>query len=136
MMKYILRAVILDFSAVNNVDVTCIQSLMDIRTQLDRRSTPVAVQWHFANIKNRWTKRALSAAGFGSGPLHDASEKTPEKEGSSDGSSDIEKGMEMSVSAQASGISMFESSARPFFHTDLTTALRSVDVYLAIDPST
>ncbi|KAJ5193449.1 hypothetical protein N7449_009591 [Penicillium cf. viridicatum] len=65
----ILQAVILDFSAVNNVDVTCIQSLMDIRMQLDRRSTPVVVQWHFACIKNRWTKRALSAAGFGSWPL-------------------------------------------------------------------
>jgi sodium-independent sulfate anion transporter 11 len=131
----ILRAVILDFSAVNNVDVTCIQSLMDIRTQLDRRSTPVAVQWHFASIKNRWTKRALNAAGFGCAPLHDASEKTTGKDGSSDGSSDTEKGMEMSVSAQAADISMFESSARPFFHTDLTSALRSVDLYLAMDPS-
>lgn len=61
----VLRAVILDFSAVNNVDVTCIQNLVDVRNQLDRYAAPLAVQWHFANIKNRWTERALAAAGFG-----------------------------------------------------------------------
>ncbi|KAJ5511278.1 sulfate anion transporter [Penicillium expansum] len=126
----ILQAVILDFSAVNNVDVTCIQNLMDIRTQLDRRSTPVVVQWHFACIKNPWAKRALHAAGFGSWPLPQqgsASEKDVE-EGSSEGS-ETEKGMEMSVSSTP------EYAGRPFFHPDLTTALRSVDVYLAMNPS-
>ncbi|KAF4995799.1 hypothetical protein F66182_16389 [Fusarium sp. NRRL 66182] len=39
-----LRAIILDFSSVDHVD---------------------PVQWHFANINNRWTKRALVSAGFG-----------------------------------------------------------------------
>ncbi|KMU75508.1 sulfate permease 2 [Coccidioides immitis RMSCC 3703] len=61
----ILRAVILDFSAVNNVDVTSIQGLIDIRNQLDRYAAPEIVEWHFSSINNRWTKRALSAAGFG-----------------------------------------------------------------------
>ncbi|KAH7013190.1 sulfate transporter family-domain-containing protein [Ilyonectria destructans] len=61
----ILKAVILDFSTVNNVDVTSIQGLIDVRNQLDRFASPEVVDWHFANIENRWTKRALAAAGFG-----------------------------------------------------------------------
>ncbi|OQD90893.1 hypothetical protein PENANT_c001G05701 [Penicillium antarcticum] len=61
-----LRAVILDFSAVNNVDVTSCQNLIDIRNQLDRWAAPSRVQWHFAHVNNKWTKRALAAAGFGS----------------------------------------------------------------------
>ena len=61
----LLQAVILDFSSVNNVDVTSIQNLIDVRNQLDLYASPRSVQWHFAHINNRWTKRALSAAGFG-----------------------------------------------------------------------
>ncbi|KAG5915604.1 hypothetical protein E4U42_007972 [Claviceps africana] len=60
-----LKAVILDFSSVNNVDVTAAQALIDVRNQLDRYAAPNTVDWHFANIENRWTKRALAAAGFG-----------------------------------------------------------------------
>jgi solute carrier family 26 (sodium-independent sulfate anion transporter), member 11 len=60
-----LKAVILDFSTVNNVDLTSIQVLTDVRTQLDRFASPDTVQWHFARVNNRWTKRALVAAGFG-----------------------------------------------------------------------
>jgi solute carrier family 26 (sodium-independent sulfate anion transporter), member 11 len=60
-----LKAIILDFSAVNNVDVTSIQDLIDVRSQLDRYATPDVVQWHIACLKNRWSKRALAAAGFG-----------------------------------------------------------------------
>ena len=60
-----LRGVILDFSAVNNVDVTSCQNLIDVRNQLDRWASPNRVQWHFAHVNNKWTKRALAAAGFG-----------------------------------------------------------------------
>ncbi|KAF7510873.1 hypothetical protein GJ744_005703 [Endocarpon pusillum] len=60
-----LKAIILDFSSVNNVDVTSIQNLIDVRNQLDRYAAPDAVQWHVACINNRWTKRALASAGFG-----------------------------------------------------------------------
>lgn len=60
-----LRAVILDFSSVNNIDVTCVQSLLDVRNQLDRHAAPDPVEWHFACINNRWTKRGLASAGFG-----------------------------------------------------------------------
>lgn len=60
-----LKAIILDFSSVNNVDITSVQNLIDVRNQLDRYTAPERVQWHFACINNRWTKRALVSAGFG-----------------------------------------------------------------------
>ncbi|OBS26784.1 hypothetical protein FPOA_00727 [Fusarium poae] len=60
-----LKAVVMDFSSVNNVDITSIQRLIDIRNQLDSYASPDGVDWHFACINNRWTKRALIAAGFG-----------------------------------------------------------------------
>ncbi|KAI5463836.1 sulfate transporter family-domain-containing protein [Mariannaea sp. PMI_226] len=60
-----LRAIVLDFSAVNNLDITCIQGLIDMRNALDRYSAPDAVEWHFANVNNRWSRRALAIAGFG-----------------------------------------------------------------------
>ena len=69
--KPTLKAVILDFSSVNNVDITSIQNLIDVRNQLDRYAAPNVVQWHLACINNRWTKRALVSAGFGYPALED-----------------------------------------------------------------
>jgi sodium-independent sulfate anion transporter 11 len=63
--KPTLKAIILDFSSVNNVDLTSVQNLIDVRNQLDRYASPERVEWHFASINNRWTKRALASAGFG-----------------------------------------------------------------------
>lgn len=60
-----LKAVILDFSSVNNVDITSVQRLIDVRNQLDLYTAPDVVDWHIACINNRWTKRALIAGGFG-----------------------------------------------------------------------
>ncbi|EFZ00213.1 sulfate transporter [Metarhizium robertsii] len=60
-----LRAIILDFSSVNNVDITSVQRLIDVRNQLDMYASPGVVDWHVACINNRWTKRALMAGGFG-----------------------------------------------------------------------
>ncbi|KAI1504034.1 sulfate permease 2 [Biscogniauxia marginata] len=60
-----LRAIILDLSSVNNVDVTSVQGLIDTRTQLDHHTAPDAAEWHFACAHNRWTRRALASAGFG-----------------------------------------------------------------------
>ena len=60
-----LKAIIMDFSSVNNVDATSIQNLIDVRNQLDRYTSPEVAEWHFASVNNRWTKRALTAAGFG-----------------------------------------------------------------------
>ncbi|CZT47389.1 probable sulfate permease 2 [Rhynchosporium secalis] len=60
-----LKAIILDLSSVNNVDITSVQQLIDVRNQLDKYASPSTIDWHFASINNRWTKRALVSAGFG-----------------------------------------------------------------------
>ncbi|KAK5987960.1 Sulfate permease 2 [Cladobotryum mycophilum] len=60
-----LRAVVLDFAAVNNVDITSIQGLVELRNTFDSYSAPDTVEWHFASVHNRWTRRALAVAGFG-----------------------------------------------------------------------
>ncbi|KAJ3496690.1 hypothetical protein NLG97_g2475 [Lecanicillium saksenae] len=60
-----LHALVLDFSAVNNIDITSIQGLIDLRNLLDRYASPGTVEWHFANVQNRWTRKALATAGFG-----------------------------------------------------------------------
>lgn len=49
----------------NHVDVTSVQNLIDVRNQLDRYTSPERVEWHFASVQSRWTKRALASAGFG-----------------------------------------------------------------------
>lgn len=68
-----LKAIILDFSSVNNVDITSVQHLIDVRNQLDRYAAPDKVDWHLACINNRWTKRGLASAGFGyPSPANDA----------------------------------------------------------------
>jgi sodium-independent sulfate anion transporter 11 len=61
----ILRAIVLDFSTVNIIDITSIQGLVDLRSSLDRYAAPAPVEWHFAGVQNRWTRRALAFAGFG-----------------------------------------------------------------------
>jgi solute carrier family 26 (sodium-independent sulfate anion transporter), member 11 len=60
-----LKAIVLDFATVNHIDATSIQTLLDTRNQLDRFTAPETVDWHFANVTSRWTKRGLVAAGFG-----------------------------------------------------------------------
>ncbi|WYZ45019.1 hypothetical protein EsH8_VIII_000335 [Colletotrichum jinshuiense] len=64
-MKPLLRAVVLDCSAVNNMDSGAVEGLMDLRNQLDRWAAPDPVEWHFAGLRNRWSRRALSVSGFG-----------------------------------------------------------------------
>ncbi|KAL6886682.1 sulfate permease [Trichoderma longibrachiatum] len=63
--KPTLKAIILDFSSVNIADITSVQRLIDVRNVLDVYAAPDVVDWHFACINNRWTKRALAAGGFG-----------------------------------------------------------------------
>jgi sodium-independent sulfate anion transporter 11 len=60
-----LKAIILDFSAVRNIDVSSTQVLVDVRKQLDRHAAPEQVAWHFVSVSSAWTRRALTSAGFG-----------------------------------------------------------------------
>jgi sodium-independent sulfate anion transporter 11 len=64
-LKPLLRAIVLDFSTVNILDITSIESLKGLRDTLDRYAAPDTVEWHFAGVNNRWTRKALSFAGFG-----------------------------------------------------------------------
>ncbi|KAJ5183858.1 sulfate anion transporter [Penicillium capsulatum] len=150
----LLRAIVLDFSAVNNVDVTSVQCLIDVRDQLNLRAAPVEVQWHFAHVSNRWTKRALTAAGFGyPSPLAMSvvQGRVPDSGTCSRGSPpDVEAGQKGATCKESDGhVKSWEkglcshtnqsvglkSSTRPFFHVDLASALESVDVYLAGNPA-
>lgn len=138
----ILRAIILDFSSVNFVDATSIQALVDARNQLSRHAKPEIVEWHFANISDRWTKRALVANGFGfvnqeedqslnvTLSIAAASEKTPlveQGKGDEESRGDVIKPVDShSGSAQSvSAGSTLYGANWPFFHPDLLTATTS-----------
>lgn len=60
----ILRAVIFDFSATPQIDLTGIQSLVDIKQTLNKYANR-QVEYHFVGILNDWNRRALIAEGFG-----------------------------------------------------------------------
>ncbi|KAJ5812984.1 sulfate anion transporter [Penicillium robsamsonii] len=137
-----LRAIILDFAAVNNVDVTSVQNLIDVRNQLDRWASPDSMD-----------KRALAAAGLGlpaasdgSGPrlqrlIFNVAEildgSLPGSEAQSrviglkeDWSKDVEATKvntrrRSSRSGVGTGMAVVNGMNRPFFHVDLTSALES-----------
>jgi sodium-independent sulfate anion transporter 11 len=133
----ILRAVILDFSAVTNVDVTSVQGLIDVRAQLDRYAAPENVEWHFASINSRWTKRALTTAGFGYldrerfqarahwnpvysyAPLENAVRAADEEEGVRS------VGEGKAREAFRGKVSTLHGQNRPFFHIDVAAAVES-----------
>ncbi|KAK3688089.1 sulfate transporter family-domain-containing protein [Podospora appendiculata] len=141
-----LRAVILDFSAVNYLDVTSAQALIDLRNQFNRYAAPDRVEWHFAGVANQWTKRALVASGFGADTFHsDVVHKgstgpliaVGEAPGSSTSSFqapekttkevDIEAVQVTSTSSHAAGgrlVPVFGIN-RPFFHVDVATAVKA-----------
>ncbi|SNX85398.1 probable Sulfate permease [Melanopsichium pennsylvanicum] len=62
----ILRAMIFDFSSVSNVDTTSVQTLVDVRTAVERYAD-AKVEFHFANILSPWIRRGLLSGGFGLG---------------------------------------------------------------------
>ncbi|KAK0715919.1 sulfate transporter family-domain-containing protein [Lasiosphaeris hirsuta] len=144
----LLRAVILDFTGVNFLDVTAAQALVDIRNQFDRYTDPDKVEWHFAGIANQWTKRALVASGFGAdrasaAAVREKGVREPliavTNASSSSGSDypavldskkndDVEAGEITPVhSTRVSGrLVPVYGINRPFFHIDVETAFKSV----------
>ena len=64
--KPLLRAVILDFAAVANLDTTGVQNLIDTRKEVEKWADR-SVEFHFNGILSPWIRRALIAAGFGQG---------------------------------------------------------------------
>jgi sodium-independent sulfate anion transporter 11 len=144
----LLRAIILDFSSVHNTDVTSVQGLIDIRNQLERYTDPEVVEWHFANLTNRWTKRALAAAGFGYASaskrgnwksivsiadIYDAGDTPSAKASLGDienvdsiGSPEAQpKNVGNVRVTNAGGKAVLYGLNRPFFHVDVETAVRA-----------
>ncbi|KAK8864251.1 hypothetical protein IAR55_001497 [Kwoniella newhampshirensis] len=61
-----LRAVVLDFTAVANLDTTGVQNLIDTRVAVEKWADG-PVEFHFCGILSPWIRRALIAGGFGTG---------------------------------------------------------------------
>ncbi|KAI9463380.1 sulfate permease [Russula earlei] len=60
----VLRAIVLDFSTISQVDTTSIQALVDTRFEIERW-TEHPVEFHFASILSPWIRRSLIGGGFG-----------------------------------------------------------------------
>ncbi|SPN99244.1 related to sulfate permease II [Cephalotrichum gorgonifer] len=140
-----LHSVIFDFSSVNNVDITSVQGLIDLRNSLDRYASPGVVDWHFSHIYNRWSRRALAVAGFGY-PSADNPEvlgkwraavtlaalpgvgdgRCREGESGTDRGRDGNSGDEMNAQEeQVDRMGTVNAVDRPFFHVDLVGAVRA-----------
>ncbi|KAL7411309.1 sulfate permease [Mrakia frigida] len=64
--KDLIRAVVLDFQAVANLDTTGVQNLVDTRKEIERFADG-PVSFHFSGIISPWVQRGLLAGGFGTG---------------------------------------------------------------------
>ncbi|KHJ36457.1 putative sulfate permease 2 [Erysiphe necator] len=153
--KPTLRAIILDFSAVNYVDFTSIQQLVDVRNQFDLYASPDIVDWHFSNVNNCWTKRALVASGFGypSNPSVNMHKWKPifgiaqisNRDGSIQSDSNICKELLAESGNQSSTdctselekinprMAVVGGLKYPFFHADLMTAWLSANAEVPYD---
>ncbi|SPO01483.1 related to sulfate permease II [Cephalotrichum gorgonifer] len=148
-----LRAIVLDFSSVNNLDITAVQGLSHLRATLDAHAAPDVVEWHFACVQNRWTRRTLAIAGFGYpseeamkdwkgaytlGPLerrppsrYTRSEKRPVSSGRTTlwGDEEREEAEQAAAAGKSPGWSPSSRMGtvfgvnRPYFHSDLTEAV-------------
>lgn len=141
-----LRAIVLDFGSVNNLDITALQGLIDLRKQLDQYTYPDAVEWHFASVDNRWTRRALAASGFGYPsaqseeavaawkPIYSiadtlvSDESTPLTKGRK-GLAGLAYGKSESLDSSQATLETRQAAIngvdRPFFHIDLYEAVQS-----------
>ncbi|KAG8745562.1 hypothetical protein FRC10_007740 [Ceratobasidium sp. 414] len=152
--KVILRAVVLDFSAVAHIDTTGVQNLMDTRKELERWAD-WPVEFHFASILSPWIRRALVAGGFGMGEEgrvipHEIASVVPPAGGAYTGPNDEYgvghsgrsspradkqdlEGNELPDSRSASSsVTEFEgaivSRSTPYFHLDLNSAVRAAQL--------
>nr|VWO98822.1 Diguanylate cyclase [Ganoderma boninense] len=122
--KPALHAIVLDFSGVSHIDTTGVQSLIDTRTEVERWANK-NVEFHFATVLSPWIRRGLIAGGFGIGS---ASSGIPTEIAPA---ADIEA-VEESLQAEGSPI---VSEDTPFFHFDLSAAVRAAEAGLGADRS-
>ncbi|KEP54943.1 sulfate permease [Rhizoctonia solani 123E] len=147
--KPILRAVVLDFSAVAHIDTTGVQNLMDTRKELERWADR-PVEFHFASILSPWIRRALVAGGFGMeehGRVipHEIAPVVPPPQGEYTGPNE-EYAITTTISktpggdyrdledlkSTSSSVTEFEaaivSRSTPYFHLDLNSAVRAAEL--------
>lgn len=60
-----LHAIVLDCSAINHLDSTGVQTLLDLKIAVNRFAG-YEVEWHFASLSSPFIRNALIAGGFGS----------------------------------------------------------------------
>ena len=68
-----LKAIVVDCSTINSIDITSVQGLIDLRNTFDRWAHPSLVNWHFAGLHSRWARRSLARVGFGRASAQDIS---------------------------------------------------------------
>lgn len=109
-----------------------------MRAQLDRHAAPETVEWHFASINSRWTKRALTTAGFGYidrerfaarqhwnpvysyAPLDSATFKSHDVEAPED-----VHAVNRNKGLPTGKVTTVHGQNRPFFHIDVAAAVES-----------
>ncbi|KAG2146934.1 sulfate transporter family-domain-containing protein [Suillus bovinus] len=136
--KPVLHAIVLDFSGVSHIDTTAVQALIDTRTEVQRWADR-PVEFHFATILSPWIRRSLIAAGFGIGtpaveysieiapvvPYRGGRREKWWEDASSPGIEDIETHSESLP--PTSGTVPIVPIETPFFHFDLTSAVRAAE---------
>jgi len=129
----VLKAIVLDFSGVNNIDSTGIQTLLDVQITLDRYADH-HVPWHFANISSTSIRRTLIAGGFGGqkrGPTgellpfnaKEAKAETSREQGQISTVKDEEKAVPGAGNDSDFGV----KDKYPFFHYDVDEAVRAAN---------
>ncbi|KAF5331065.1 hypothetical protein D9619_005937 [Psilocybe cf. subviscida] len=137
--KPILHAVVLDFSTVSHIDTTATQALIDSRREIEKWADH-PVEFHFATVLSPWIRRALIAGGFGTGipsaTVQEIAQVVPHHQDHSDGltyknddleTGDLKKRSSRSVSSTTEGFVPVNSTDTPFFHLDLTAAVRAAE---------
>jgi sodium-independent sulfate anion transporter 11 len=125
----VLKALVLDFAGVNNIDSTGIQTLLDVQITLDRYAD-YHVPWHFANIGSTSIRRTLIAGGFGNqkrGPTGELLPFTDKEAKEAKAVKDEEKAEGAAVPGSASDSDIGVKDKYPFFHYDVDEAVRAAN---------
>jgi len=144
--KPLIKAVVLDFSVVTHVDTTAVQNLVDARAEIEKWADG-PVEFHFAQILSPWIRRALIAGGFGVGrarhtvtdevapvvpPQHQQVFRTDEEEfvdtlSKREAQQQGPGYLGRYPASQDSSLQPILNASTPFFHLDLTTAVKSAE---------
>ncbi|KAL4074505.1 sulfate transporter family-domain-containing protein [Scleroderma yunnanense] len=135
-----LRAVVLDFSTISQIDTTAVQTLVDTRNEVQRWANH-PVEFHFASIFSPWIRRALIAGGFGTGTPEcnipqEIAPVVPYRGGRREEGKDTERiwsdieapdisELPVTVGQPQSGGAPLLPLETPFFHFDLESAVRA-----------